>query len=45
MNVPDGRVHVVGRLCGDGINVGGAKLSASAVRATLRPAPLDPGWW
>ena len=39
VTVRDGRVHVVGRLDGDEINVGGAKLSASAVRDVLQAHP------
>jgi acyl-coenzyme A synthetase/AMP-(fatty) acid ligase len=39
VEVRDGRVHVVGRLASDEINVGGSKVSASAVRAVLLAHP------
>jgi acyl-coenzyme A synthetase/AMP-(fatty) acid ligase len=39
VEVRDGRVHVTGRLDGDEINVGGAKVSAAAVRDVLHGHP------
>jgi len=39
----DGRVHIVGRLASDEINVGGSKASASAVREVLLSHP-DVAW-
>jgi acyl-CoA synthetase (AMP-forming)/AMP-acid ligase II len=37
--VVDGRVHITGRIGSDEINVGGSKVSASAVRAALLAHP------
>lgn len=39
VRIADGRVHIVGRLGSDEINVGGAKVSASAVRDVLTSHP------
>ncbi len=39
VEVRDGRVHIVGRLAHDEINVGGSKASASAVRGVLLEHP------
>ncbi|GAB1510918.1 AMP-binding protein [Actinophytocola sp. KF-1] len=39
VRIADGRVHIVGRLGADEINVGGAKVSASAVRDVLNSHP------
>lgn len=39
VEVRDGRVHIVGRLASDEINVGGSKASASAVREVLLAHP------
>ncbi len=39
VEVRDGRVHIVGRLASDEINVGGSKVSAAAVRAALLSHP------
>jgi acyl-CoA synthetase (AMP-forming)/AMP-acid ligase II len=43
VDVVDGRVHIVGRIAGDEINVGGSKISAAAVRDALQAHP-DVAW-
>lgn len=43
VRVADGRVHVVGRVSGDEINVGGTKVSAGEVRHVLQDHP-DVRW-
>jgi acyl-CoA synthetase (AMP-forming)/AMP-acid ligase II len=39
VTIADGRVHIVGRLAGDEINVGGSKVSAATVRDVLQTHP------
>lgn len=39
VEIRDGRVHIVGRLASDEINVGGSKASAATVRAVLLDHP------